>query len=149
MDVAHETIISIQRAFINFVLRAETYSDEMLVDSFVDSAPLLNLLSNINSQVVYGRRGTGKTHALKYLSDAIRTRGEVPIYLDLRSVGSNTSIYNDVARSLSERATQLINDVLRMQSGLTHAASPLVLQTTPRAINATTPYAMLTTIFRL
>jgi hypothetical protein len=30
----------------------------------------------------------------------------------LRSVGSNTSIYNDFARPLSVRSTQLINDVL-------------------------------------
>jgi hypothetical protein len=117
-------IASIQKAFINFSLRAEKYSDEMLVDTFVDSAPMLDLLSNANSQVVYGRRGTGKTHALKYLSDGIRTRGEVPIYLDLRSVGSNTSIYSDSARALSERATQLVNDVLQ---GVLSALYPIAV----------------------
>jgi Cdc6-like AAA superfamily ATPase len=95
-------IESLQKAFINFSLRAEKYSDEMLVDTFVDSAPLLDLLSNGNSQIVYGRRGTGKTHALKYVADLVSKRGEMPVYLDLRSIGSNTSIYNDFSRSLSE-----------------------------------------------
>jgi Cdc6-like AAA superfamily ATPase len=102
MDITSQVLTSIQKAFINFTLRAEKYSDEMLVDTFVDSAPLLDLLSNANGQVVYGRRGTGKTHALKYLAEVVRNRGEVPIYLDLRSVGSNTSIYNDLT-STSER----------------------------------------------
>ncbi len=108
-----QKIESLQKAFINFSLRAEKYSDEMLVDTFVDSAPLLDLLSNGNSQIVYGRRGTGKTHALKYVADLVSKRGEMPVYLDLRSIGSNTSIYNDFSRSLSERSTQLVNDVLQ------------------------------------
>lgn len=106
-------IISLQKAFINFPLRAEKYSDEMVVETFVDSAPLMDLLSNDNSQVVYGRRGTGKTHALKFVADLVGKRGEISVYIDLRSIGSNTSVYNDFSRSLSERSTQLINDVLQ------------------------------------
>lgn len=108
-----DAILSAQKAFITFSLRAEKYSDETLVETFVDSAPLLDLLSNTNSQVVYGRRGTGKTHALKYVADLVAKRGEIPVYIDLRSIGSNTSIYNDFARELSVRGTQLITDVLQ------------------------------------
>ena len=33
-----QKIESLQKAFINFSLRAEKYSDEMLVDTFVDSS---------------------------------------------------------------------------------------------------------------
>jgi Cdc6-like AAA superfamily ATPase len=105
-------LISIQKAFINFTLRAEKSDEATLVDTFVNSAPLLDLLSTANSQIIYGRRGTGKTHAIKYVSDLVANKGEVPIYVDLRSVGSNTSIYNDLSRSLASRAAQLINDVL-------------------------------------
>jgi Cdc6-like AAA superfamily ATPase len=120
----NDVLSSIQRTFINFSLRAEKYSDDMLVDTFVDSAPMLDLLSNANSQIVYGRRGTGKTHALKYVSDLVRTRGETSVYLDLRSIGSNTSIYNDYSRPLSERAAQLINDVLQ---GILSAFYPIAV----------------------
>jgi hypothetical protein len=78
----------------------------------VDSAPLFDLLSTTNNQVIYGRRGTGKTHALKYLAEVVERRGDHPIYLDLRAVGSNGSIYSDDSRPLSERASTLIVDVL-------------------------------------
>ena len=124
-------IISLQKAFINFPLRAEKHSEDMIVDTFVDSAPLMDLLSNTNSQVVYGRRGTGKTHALKFVADLVAKRGDIPIYMDLRSIGSNTSIYNDFSRPLAERSTQLVNDVLQ---GILTALYPIAvaaLETAP------------------
>ena len=34
------------------------------------------------------------------------------MYIDLRSIGSNTSIYSDTSRTLSDRAATLIVDVL-------------------------------------
>ena len=110
--VNDETLRAVHRTFIGFNKRAERSSNDMLVASFVDSAPLFDLLSTTNNQVIYGRRGTGKTHALKYLADTVETRGEHPIYLDLRSVGSNGSIYADVGRPLAERASTLLVDVL-------------------------------------
>lgn len=107
-----ETLEAIHRIFINFNKRAERSSDETLVATFVDSAPLFDLLSTQNNQVIYGRRGTGKTHALKYLAESVDKKGEDSIYLDLRSIGSNSSIYADATRSLSERTSTLILDVL-------------------------------------
>lgn len=102
----------IHRTLITFNKRAERSSDAMLVASFVDSAPLFDLLSTTNNQVIYGRRGTGKTHALKFLAEKVEQQGEHPIYLDLRSVGSNGSIYADADRPLAERASTLLVDVL-------------------------------------
>jgi hypothetical protein len=106
------SIESIQACFMQFVRRAEKVSDEILAKTFVDAAPLLVQLSARNNQVLYGRRGTGKTHALKYLADRSRESGGYPIYIDLRTIGSNGSLYGDQERPLSERATQLILDVL-------------------------------------
>jgi hypothetical protein len=103
---------AIHRTLIGFNKRAERSSDAMLVASFVDSAPLFDLLSTPNNQVIYGRRGTGKTHALKFLAEKVESRGEHPIYLDLRTVGSNGSIYADAGRALAERASTLLLDVL-------------------------------------
>jgi Cdc6-like AAA superfamily ATPase len=107
-----ELLTSIHKALIGFNKRAERVSDEILELSFVDSAPLFDLLSSNNNQVIYGRRGTGKTHAFKFLAQTVSKRGEYPVYIDLRSVGSNGSIYNDGSRPLAERASTLVVDVL-------------------------------------
>jgi hypothetical protein len=114
---------SLHNCLIGLSTRAERVSNEKLVETFVDAAPLFNLLNTINHQVIFGRRGTGKTHALKYLGDQVRQRGEFAVYIDLRSVGSNGSIYADGTRPLSERATTLLLDVLReVHDGLLEVA---------------------------
>lgn len=107
-----ESLTILHKSLLNFNKRAERASNEILVSNFVDSAPLFDLLSTANNQVIYGRRGTGKTHALKYLAETVERDGDRAVYLDLRSVGSNSSIYNDAGRSLSDRAATLIVDVL-------------------------------------
>jgi Cdc6-like AAA superfamily ATPase len=107
-----ESLRPLHKALLNLNKRAERAANEILVSNFVDSEPLFDLLSTPNNQVLYGRRGTGKTHALKYLGDKVQTDGEVAIYLDLRSIGSNTSIYADGSRSVEDRASALIADML-------------------------------------
>ncbi len=92
--------------------RSEKVSQEILARTFVDAEPLFIQLSSKNHQVLYGRRGTGKTHALKFLAEKIAEQGDRSIYVDLRTVGSNGSIYNDIQRPISERATRLVTDVL-------------------------------------
>src|SRR6266436_4922285 len=109
---ADESLKNLHKSLLNFNKRAERASNEILVSNFVDSEPLFDLLSTPNNQVIYGRRGTGKTHALKYLAESVEREGDHAVYLDLRSVGSNSSIYNDGNRSLTDRAATLIVDVL-------------------------------------
>lgn len=103
---------SVHKALINLSKRAERSADEILVSNFVDAEPLFDLLSTENSQVMYGRRGTGKTHALKFLSQRVAQRGDLSIFVDLRSVGSNGSIYGDASRPLPQRASAVVVDVL-------------------------------------
>ncbi|MCC3243802.1 hypothetical protein LG047_00430 [Methylocystis sp. WRRC1] len=105
-------ITGIQAAFMQFDRRAEKVSLDILTQTFVDAEPLFIQLSSKNNQVLYGRRGTGKTHALKFLAETIAKNGDVPLYIDLRTVGSNGSIYSDPTRPLAERAARLITDVL-------------------------------------
>jgi len=45
---------------MSFKKRAERSTTEELVAIFVDSEPLFDLLSNINNQVIYERRGLEK-----------------------------------------------------------------------------------------
>jgi Cdc6-like AAA superfamily ATPase len=69
-----ENLKNVHKALLNFNKRAERASSEILVSNFVDSEPLFDLLSTPNNQIIYGRRGTGKTHALKYLAESVERR---------------------------------------------------------------------------
>lgn len=102
----------INKLFISFTKRAEKVDHQTLVDSFVDVGPLFTVLSTTDNQVLYGRRGTGKTHALVYLAESKKKSGDIPIYIDLRQVGSTGGIYSDPSVSFAERATRLLIDTL-------------------------------------
>lgn len=99
-------------AFLKLPLRAEGEEPSLLVQTFVDAGHLFTMLSNDDHQVLYGRRGTGKTHALKYLAEDIRRRGETPIYVDMRTLGSSGGLYADDTAPFPERATRLLVDTL-------------------------------------
>lgn len=103
---------TIQKTVMGFAKRSEKVKSEILAETFVDTEPLADVLATKNGQVIYGRRGTGKTHALLYLYENVRNDGGRPIYIDLRSIGSDGSIYNDESLTLAERATRLVIDVL-------------------------------------
>lgn len=99
-------------AFMKMQRRAEMNDRAKLVSTFVDSGSLFTLLSSQDHQVIYGRRGTGKTHALIYLAETVTTQGDIPIYIDMRNIGSSGGVYSDPSLSLSERATRLLLDTL-------------------------------------
>lgn len=103
---------AINKLFISLSKRAERADHKALIDSFVDVGPLSTVLSTIDNQILYGRRGTGKTHALAYISGIMRDKGDIPIYVDLRKVGSTGGLYSDGTIPLAERATRLLMDTL-------------------------------------
>jgi hypothetical protein len=103
---------AINRALMRLPKRAESNERSTLVDTFVDVGPLFTLLSSQEHQVFYGRRGTGKTHALLFLADSVNREGSRAVYVDLRSIGSTGGIYSDSSVPLAERATRLLLDVL-------------------------------------
>lgn len=104
--------INISNLFIQLTKRAEKIDRQALIDSFVNVGPLITVLKTVDNQILYGRRGTGKTHALVYLSETVLKDGDIPIYLDLRSIGSTGGLYSDGAIPLAERATRLLVDTL-------------------------------------
>ena len=106
VQTIHDCLIRIEK-------RAERAGDDKLTETFVDAAPLMASVSTTDHQVIFGRRGTGKTHILKYLDDVVRRNGDLSIYLDLRSVGSNGSVYSDREKTYAQRATPLLLDVLQ------------------------------------
>lgn len=102
----------INRAFLQIAKRAERQDDAVLTKTFVDFGSVFAVLSSIDHQIVFGRRGTGKTHLLTVLRQAKRESGEIAIQLDMRNLGSPGGIYADSSIPLTQRATRLLIDVL-------------------------------------
>lgn len=92
--------------------RSDQVDRGRLVETFVDVGPLLTLLSSEDHQIVFGRRGTGKTHALNYLSDVRSQEGDLVIYVDLSNLGSSGGIYSAQNVPITQRATRLLVDTL-------------------------------------
>ena len=99
-------------AVLRLSKRAETHGPQHIIDSFVDIGPLFSLLSNPDNQIIFGRRGTGKTHVLTYLASELSAKGLLTAQLDMRTVGSTGGIYADQNIPLAERATRLLVDTL-------------------------------------
>jgi hypothetical protein len=107
-------------ALMRLSKRAESQDKSKLVQTFVNVGPLLTLLSRLDHQIIYGRRGTGKTHAITYLAEKRREAGDCVVYVDLRTVGSTGGIFGDTQIPVSERATRLLADTLLVfHDGLT------------------------------
>lgn len=112
MDYLRFVSNTINQAIVSLARRAERQQRETLVETFVDAGDLFSVLSSKDHQVVSGRRGTGKTHVLTYLAEYLASEEQIAIQLDLRTVGSSTSIYNDPRLSQAERGSRLLKDVL-------------------------------------
>jgi hypothetical protein len=101
---------NINQAIFKLVKRAEKQDTKHIIDTFVDVGPLFTLLQNKDHQIIYGRRGTGKTHALTYLINHLQSGGHIAAYIDMRNIGSNGGIYSDLNLPITERATRLLID---------------------------------------
>ncbi|MGI1986180.1 hypothetical protein [Shewanella glacialipiscicola] len=103
---------AINSILMRLAKRAEKLQPEHLVKSFVDVGPTYTLLSSTDNQVMFGRRGTGKTHFLAVLNNEIINRGIISVPIDMRLIGSTGGIFSDQNIPLSERATRLLSDTL-------------------------------------
>jgi hypothetical protein len=101
----------INRALNLIPKRAESRQAERLRDTFVDSG-VAAALEAIDDQVLYGRRGTGKTHALRYLETTVGARGGIAVYVDLRTIGSPDGLFAGLTMPPTERAARLLVDLL-------------------------------------
>jgi hypothetical protein len=97
---------------IKVARRAETAPDDLLREAFVPVDSLLAHLTSPQNHVLFGRRGTGKTHLLRYLRDMKAAEGALAIYLDLRKVGSPEDIFSRDQDDFLEHATGLLVDLV-------------------------------------
>lgn len=58
----------LNKALVQLTKRAERHSDELLKRTFVAVGPVFHILSTVDHQLIFGRRGTGKTHLLSVLN---------------------------------------------------------------------------------
>lgn len=108
--------MTIRDAILQIQLRADRWDDNSLVQSFVTVGPLIPLLNSENNQVLFGRRGTGKTHVLRYFKDARERENDCCIFIDLRIMGSSNSIYADQSLPIEQRALRLFIDIIKVIS---------------------------------
>lgn len=99
-------------AFLRIAKRAERQDDDVLRNTFVDFGSVLTTLTTVDHQIIFGRRGTGKTHLLTVIRQAKESAGELAIQLDMRNLGSSGGVYADPTIPLTQRATRLLIDVL-------------------------------------
>lgn len=91
--------------------RAESRADAELRSTFEDSG-VGRALDTVDHQIVYGRRGTGKTHALRYLTSVRGDDQNVAIYVDLRTIGSAEGLFEYGSIGPAERTARLLVDLL-------------------------------------
>lgn len=93
--------------------RSERQQDlQKLIGSFVDVG-IIPQLNNTNNQIIYGRRGTGKTHILKVLIAKLTEENPdaIIVFIDARTLGS-TSQFSDPEIEIKIRCISLFRDVL-------------------------------------
>lgn len=85
----------ISRAVSQIKLRSDRFDDSLDYGrTFVDGG-VIDELDNQNHQVLFGRRGTGKTHALKVLQNRLENEeNTVVIFVDARTLGSTEQFAN-------------------------------------------------------
>jgi len=109
--VSNGALSPINRGLARVPRRADQKSDEHLRKTFVDSG-VTAALEIDDHQVMFGRRGTGKTHALRYAQGVIESQGHLSIYVDLRTVGSPEGLFAAGAVPETERTARLLVDLL-------------------------------------
>lgn len=106
--------MTIQDAILQIQLRADRWDDNSLVESFVTVGSLIPLLNSENNQIIFGRRGTGKTHVLRYFKNQKENNGDCCIFIDLRKIGSSNSIYADSSLPIEQRALRFFIDIIKV-----------------------------------
>ncbi|MCT2587677.1 hypothetical protein [Actinophytocola gossypii] len=102
----------LNQALLRIPRRAESADRNTLAATYVAAGSFAALLHSSDHQVLYGRRGTGKTHALLHLAHLLTDTGEIPVYVDLRTIGSAGGLYADSSQSAAVRGTHLLVDAL-------------------------------------
>lgn len=102
------------RAVSSIVSRSERQANlDVLRETYVETG-VLPQVDNFGHQILYGRRGTGKTHVLQVLGAEMEDRENVfHVYLDVRLLGS-AHMFTDPTQPLAPRCIALFKDLLAL-----------------------------------
>lgn len=99
-----ERQVSLRTAVSSLPQRAERLDGVVLRDTFNDIGGLGDTIVSHDNKIFYGRRGSGKTHALRFQKELISiSENNLAIFIDLRRIGSNDSLYNSREVELSTK----------------------------------------------
>ena len=103
---------SIAKAISSISQRAERILDDNKVIKTYVEVGILPQIDNSNNQIIYGRRGTGKTHLFRFLENELKESNKTIVtYLDCRTLGSAAD-YNNVSFALNKRCISLFKDIV-------------------------------------
>jgi hypothetical protein len=105
------------RAVSNITARSERQPEVSVLQQTYVETGVLPQVENFGNQIVYGRRGTGKTHVLKVLGTQFESQqNSFVIYLDVRLLGS-AHLFVDESRPPAERCIAVFKDLLSIVQG--------------------------------
>lgn len=102
------------RAVSNIKPRSERQPDVSVLQRTYVETGVFPQLNNTNNQILYGRRGTGKSHILRILE--IEAAGRIrsaPLYIDIRTIGS-AHLMTDDSMPLTVRCVSVFKDILSL-----------------------------------
>lgn len=102
--------LEILKAVSNITQRAERI-DDTKIQSTYEEIGVVPLLNNRNNQIIYGRRGTGKTHVFKYLASELKVGNNIVVYVDCRTLSSASSL-EDTTASSKYRSHAIFRDII-------------------------------------
>jgi hypothetical protein len=102
--------VDYNREIMQLSLRAEKQAEEILANTFVSLGLLDSLFKSKDNQIIIGRRGTGKTHIVKYQAGLRRKDGDISIYIDMQNIGSSGGLYHDPNYTIEHRGTRIVAD---------------------------------------
>lgn len=103
----------INRLLNGVALQADRMSAEEIEEAYVPLEGVDIAIMSPRSQVLYGRRGSGKTHTLRYAHRKTSQSGRISVFVDLRTLGSAATLYADNRLSIPQRATALLSDLVK------------------------------------
>lgn len=100
------------RAVSNIKARSEREPDVSVLQRTYVETGILPQVDNFSNQILYGRRGTGKTHVLQVLGQQLeQDHSSFSIYIDIRILGS-AHLFTDTTRPIADRCVAVFKDFL-------------------------------------
>jgi Cdc6-like AAA superfamily ATPase len=104
--------VELNTLIVRVARRAENAPPDVLKEAFVPVRSLMASLELPEHQVLFGRRGTGKTHLMRFMQEQRSAEGALAIYLDLRQIGAAEDVFSPEQHNFSQQTTALLVDVV-------------------------------------